>query len=513
MCTLLMHILADLILNNESSILKKTLDYAKQYNYRKNAATLEEAWRISVKGLSQALLTALDTYNDVSELNFDEDYSLDQIAAFGILEARRHRYRGISLEMFLGLMKYYRQAYLDLVLENDWSEPLKNKCLFFIIRFFDRVELGFIKEWTSEGSEKLLEQLQISNRIITSEKTKYLTLFESIPIPIITLNRDNLIDNLNHAAVELIDGTAVPGADYYSKYKARQRIEQIFPWLAEDFNAYIKGNNASIKIEKEVNYNNKGLRTILIIFKRILDISEQFKGTVIIFTDITERKQMEAAMSRLDQLNLVGQMAASLGHEIRNPMTTVRGFLQILKDRNEYVQDSDAFELMIEELDRANAIITEFLSLAKNKMVELKPVNLNSIIRKILPLVYANAMAQEKSIKVETEDIPDLLLDEKEIRQLILNLVRNGMESMSAGGDVTIRTFTENGKVVLSIQDQGHGIKSEVLQRLGTPFFTTKEDGTGLGLAVCYGIAVRHNASIDIKTNESGTNFLVSFPH
>jgi signal transduction histidine kinase len=121
-------------------------------------------------------------------------------------------------------------------------------------------------------------------------------------------------------------------------------------------------------------------------------------------------------------------------------------------------------------------------------------------------------MAQEKNIRIAIENIPDLLLDEKEIRQLLLNLLYNGLESMPSGGDITIRTYTENENVVLSIQDQGHGIKPEILEKLGTPFLTTKENGTGLGLAVCYGIAVRHNANINIKTSETGTTFLVNFP-
>ncbi len=306
-------------------------------------------------------------------------------------------------------------------------------------------------------------------------------------------------------------GKAAPGADYYSQNKVRQGIE-VFPWLIEEFNAFVTGDKVTSKIEKEINIGENGLINISIIFKRMLDVSEKFKGIVVIITDITKRKQMEAAMGKLDRLNLVGEMAASLGHEIRNPMTTVRGFLQLFMDKKCYHEDKDAFELMIEELDRANAILSEFILLAKNKIVELKPHNLNSIVIKLLPLIEANAMAQEKNVKLAIESIPDLLLDEKEIRQLILNLVYNGLESMTSGGVITISTALEYGNVVLSIQDQGHGINPEILEKLGTPFLTTKEDGTGLGLAVCYGIAVRHNADISIKTGATGTTFSVGFP-
>lgn len=227
--------------------------------------------------------------------------------------------------------------------------------------------------------------------------------------------------------------------------------------------------------------------------------------------DITDRKQIEIEMTRLDRLHLVGEMAASIGHEIRNPMTTVRGFLQLMRENKNYVQEREYFDIMIEELDRANSIISEFLSLAKNKIVELKPTNINSLISNISPLIQASARMQNKGIQIEMEDVPDLLVDEKEILQLIYNLVNNALEAMPAGGSVTIKTFIENENVVLGVRDQGHGIAYELLEKLGTPFFTTKEQGTGLGLAVCYGIATRHKAKIDIETSSSGTTFYVRF--
>lgn len=231
-----------------------------------------------------------------------------------------------------------------------------------------------------------------------------------------------------------------------------------------------------------------------------------------IITDITELRKMEVEITRLDRLNLVGEMAASIGHEIRNPMTTVRGFLQILRENKDYHKEMEYFELMIEEVDRANAIITQFLSLAKDKLIEPKPLNLNDLMRKLEPLIQVKAVSQEQSIKLELNELPDLILDSEEIRQLIFNFVDNGLESMPSGGEVTIRTFVENGCVVLAIQDHGQGIAPQLLDKLGTPFFTTKEHGTGLGLAVCYRIAARYNAKIDIETSSSGTAFYVRFP-
>lgn len=227
--------------------------------------------------------------------------------------------------------------------------------------------------------------------------------------------------------------------------------------------------------------------------------------------DITERKKVEKEMERLERLHLVGEMAAGIGHEVRNPMTTVRGFLQMLERKDEYVKHRGYFNLMIEELDRANSIITEYLSLARNRVVNFKVQNLNSIVEALSPLIMADAINSDKNIKFELGNTSDLFLDEREMRQLILNLVRNGLEAMSPGGILTVGTFMDGVDVVLSVQDQGSGIEPDVLDKIGDPFFTTKENGTGLGLSVCYSIAARHSATIEVKTSPTGTTFSVSF--
>jgi signal transduction histidine kinase len=224
------------------------------------------------------------------------------------------------------------------------------------------------------------------------------------------------------------------------------------------------------------------------------------------------RQQAASDVARLDRLRLVGQMAASIGHEVRNPLTTVKGYLQLFSRRPEYSAAKTQFHLMIDELDRANSIISEFLSLAHNKIVEKKLCNLNSIIQALEPLIRSDALISGISVHVHLEDIPDTLLDENEIRQLILNITRNGMEAMSAGGCLTFTTAADVQTVILSIADQGKGIAPNLIAKLGTPFFTTKETGTGLGLAVCYSIAHRHKAEIDVATGPDGTKFIIQFP-
>ena len=227
--------------------------------------------------------------------------------------------------------------------------------------------------------------------------------------------------------------------------------------------------------------------------------------------DITNEKKLEAEITRLDRLNLVGEMAAGIGHEVRNPMTTVRGFLQLLGGKERYAQDRVYFNLMVEELDRANSIISEYLSLAKNKAVNLEMKDLNKILRSLLPLMRADGLVTDNYIVLKTKKVPGLMLDEKEIRQLILNLVRNGLQAMEPDKTLTIKTFQEEDNVVLAVKDQGMGIPYDIIDRIGNPFFTTKDNGTGLGLAVCFSIAARHKAIIDFETGEQGTTFFVRF--
>lgn len=235
-------------------------------------------------------------------------------------------------------------------------------------------------------------------------------------------------------------------------------------------------------------------------------------GLTCFFQDISSRKIAEEEMVRLDRLNLVGQLAAGIGHEIRNPMTTVRGYLQLLGEKRDFASQKETFALMISELDRANSIITEFLSLARTRQTELQSQNLNDLIYNLYPLLEADSFIQQKSIRFIPGEIPNLNVNEKEISQAIINLIRNGLEAMPEKGCVTIKTYVENGDVVVSVQDEGTGIAADILNRIGTPFFTTKDTGTGLGLAICYKIIDSHNAKIQLETSPLGTTFFIIFP-
>jgi signal transduction histidine kinase len=265
--------------------------------------------------------------------------------------------------------------------------------------------------------------------------------------------------------------------------------------------------------------------------QRTADLS---KANLSLSLEITERKNIEEQLKLKNQelikayaelenaqaqviyqekMASIGQIAAAVAHEIRNPLTTVRGYLQLMGRKKQYQGYQEQLSIMIEEIDRANAIIREYLFLSREKVANLRGQSLNAIIECLLPLIQAAANEAKVLIKLELGEMKDLLLDENEIRQLLLNLVRNSIDAMPLGGEVIIRTVQKENYGVLSVSDQGSGIPPHVLNKLGTPFITTKDTGTGLGLPMCYQIVDRHKAKIEIETSTEGTTFMISFPY
>lgn len=237
-------------------------------------------------------------------------------------------------------------------------------------------------------------------------------------------------------------------------------------------------------------------------------------GAIAIYNDITEYERMREEMMKFDRLRLVAQMAAGVAHEIRNPMTVVRGYLQFLAGKTEE-NIQEHFSMMIEELDRANSIISNFLSLAQNRPPERKRCCINDIIGDIYPLIYGEAVKKGLSIDLSLcKNVACVSGHVKEIKQLILNLCRNAIEAMREKGRLFIATINTGERMQLVIEDTGCGISKEQMKRIFDPFYTTKDFGTGLGLAVSLNIAERHNATIVVESKRNrGTKFTVAFPH
>lgn len=285
--------LVELIQNNQPLLMKKILYYAKIHGYVKYTSTLEEAWVASVSGLSNALLNCIQNDKKIPEINVDQDYINEPIACFGNYEAQKHRRRGITLEMFLGLMKYYRQSYIDLIMDSITNQEQQHLYLLWVNRFFDQNEIAFCKEWNIQSKETLLSELQSTNRELANEKNKYLTIFESLPMPVMLFDINHYCNNINYAAQQFLQNNIFsPGHVYYNdNYKLK--AESVIPCIYEEYQVFCQGSDYEVTIEKVCESPILGKRNIIIKFHRMLDVSGKFRGTVIILTDQTEQKQIE----------------------------------------------------------------------------------------------------------------------------------------------------------------------------------------------------------------------------
>lgn len=219
----------------------------------------------------------------------------------------------------------------------------------------------------------------------------------------------------------------------------------------------------------------------------------------------------EREIAKLERFHTIGEMSATLAHEVRNPLSTIDGYIQLLKTKSDNTYVNNKLNVISKEVVRINSIISEYLSFSRDKDSGKESNDINSLIKSMEPLVQSDANKRRKSVFFDLENVPEFEMNEREIRQLIFNISRNGLEAMNEGGTLTIKTYQKEGKVILSISDEGHGIPNEIIDKINKPFFTTKNNGTGLGLSVCYRIVEQHNGNIDIETSESGTTFKINF--
>lgn len=392
-----------------------------------------------------------------------------------------------SAALIVTILNQYKREYKK---TREYSEQIEKQKL--------EIELQKNLKVINEQLQQEIAAHKITEANLRSSERRFSKAFNASPVPmcIFTLEYRRFID-VNESFVKLFE------------YQRQDIIGQHSSNLNVFYESLETAKENEVVRNLEVRFSTKSNRECIgLLSTEVITLNGE-QCLLGVLNDVTERHQMEKEIARLARLHLVGEMATGLGHEIRNPMTTVRGFLQLLQKSDP--KNQGYFDIMIEELDNANSIITEYLFLAKNKRLDLRKGNLNQIIQELYSSKQKESLDMDKNIHINTGEISDLFLDEREVRHLIRNLVDNGLEAMPSGGKVTITTFTEGEEVLLSVQDEGKGIEPDVLEKMGTPFFTTKENGTGLGLAVCYSIASRHNASVQIETGPKGTKIVVRF--
>ncbi len=245
--------------------------------------------------------------------------------------------------------------------------------------------------------------------------------------------------------------------------------------------------------------------------KLIPTIYKERETFQILIRDLTEQKKAEEMMHRTEKLSVVGQLAAGIAHEIRNPLTAIKGFTQLLKKENHH----DYLEVMLNELERIEDIVSDLLILAKPQPSKMEEVDIGILLEETVDLFRSEALLHNVEMKLDI-DLGDSLIkgESNKLKQVFINLLKNAIEAMPNGGGITVSAMrTSNGEIMTKIQDEGMGIPEERISNLGEPFYSTKEKGTGLGLMICNRIIKNHAGTISIesKVNE-GTTINVLFP-
>ncbi len=247
-------------------------------------------------------------------------------------------------------------------------------------------------------------------------------------------------------------------------------------------------------------------------FESKINITHKLIYTTI--TDETEKYQLKQELDHQNSLKLLGQLAATIAHEIRNPMTSIKGFLELVK-LNSTEENMKYLNIMKSELVRMEEILAEVLDLSKPVERKFDSISIPKIVMEVEEIMKPLAAIHQIviQVKVPKTHSAETLGNANRIKQMLINLVKNAVEEMHHGGTITISVRMVNGKIQLAVSDEGKGIEKDKLARLFTPFYTTKSDGTGLGLQFVKQVMEEHNGSIRVnsKVNE-GSTFVAEFP-
>jgi signal transduction histidine kinase len=556
--------LAGCLQEGEERLMDKVLEYAIQHGYSRYTSTLKEAWRISISGLTRSFAKALGDPGGITELGPDQDYSSDPIAAFGIDEARLHRKRGVRLDMFLGLLKYYRQAYQEVVqAEAGLCAADKEMCHHIMDRLFDRVEIGFCTEWAASGSRHL-DELQSGNRAITNEKNKFLTIFESLPFPVILLDEQNQIDNRNHAASLWLGGHGVPGACYYgakcdlkSKDTCQPRtveaMQTLPEWLMPEVEKFSAHRDLQYDyLQKEIQVGEDPL-LYFVQLSKMMDISGKFAGSVMMVQDFTaerkaeeERSRFKAQLLQSDKMASIGQLAAGVAHEINNPIGFIASNLNRLEEytadlihlmefydrltaavdtpdpgeqelksvlaRVREAESSVDLDFLCEDIqavihecqegaDRVRRIVADLKDFAHPGVTEPQHADINRCLESTLNMLR-NELKYKVTLEKDYGQIPEILCQPHQLNQVFVNILVNAAQAIEKSGTIRISTRINGDFIRIRITDSGCGMTTEQAKRAFEPFYTTKPvgTGTGMGLYIAFQIIEQHKGQIGVSS-------------
>lgn len=356
---------------------------------------------------------------------------------------------------------------------------------------------------------KELEVYSYEDLQAQAEKSNYdlfYQVFQGLAEGLLLWNDDYQIIDLN------------PAGEKITGLKKEEVFKKSLKQLLEQMNQRKKDINKEIVLTDSD--NSKGILTLQIDGSQDICIEYTTKRHIFknihltVFRDVTEREQLLEKLQKSDTLSVVGQLAAGIAHEIRNPLTALKGFIQLVENSSK-TENRLYFDVIKNELDRIDSIINELLILAKPKNRLYTWKNIVSLVEETIDLLKPQAMLHNIQFSLKKDnDIPEIFCEPYQLKKVFINIIKNAIEVMPNGGYISIKIEKNCEKEIsISITDEGKGIPESQLKSLGQPFFTTKEKGTGLGLMVSYQIIKEHHGTIEVKSIvDKGTTFKINLP-
>jgi len=375
---------------------------------------------------------------------------------------------------------------------------------------------AYLAEQLRRKEEELKERITDYSQL---EKL-YEHIVQNVASGLITVNEKGLITSFNRMAEEI---TGFKWGEVYQK-----KIADLFPGFI------IKESLSSVGMGKELAKIQQGrwetkfqrkdgtILTLGFSVSPLKDSNDNEIGTIFIFQDLTKIREMEEDLKRADRLAAIGTMAAGLAHEIRNPLASISGSIEILKEEMDGSgQSPKLMDIVLREIGRLDSLIADFLLFARPSSPQKNLVHLNKIITDLLQVINNNPECRPSiNFFTKFEEEIYLLGDEQQLKQAFWNLLINALQAMPHGGEINItlrRVYStdqnEPGQVEIIISDTGVGIAESDLDKIFNPFFTTKEQGTGLGLSIVHRIIEGHGGKITVQSKlNKGTIFRITLP-
>ncbi len=372
----------------------------------------------------------------------------------------------------------------------------------------DVLSLSKMREpWKERAHDLFMEHAQAA-------PSKYENILQQMDSAVILFDESGVLSFINVEAAKLLQ---VP-----RKQLAGRSIVELFhhPMIARDKRRMlVRTYRETIQRRKRYHeITDRHGRTYMV----TLTYGEQMDGDYL-FTikDVSDFKRIEQTAVQNDKLAILGKIAAAIAHEIRNPLTSIRGFIQLLRPHLVQLGKEEYARIILAEIDRANDIIFEFLNSSKPTAPLTSEIPISSLLREVVLLIESDALM--RGCEIDLQDANDsskmvVAIDVKQIKQVVLNMMRNALEAIREvdhlrKGRISISSRMEGRYVAICIQDNGSGMDERTLERLFDPFFTTKDEGTGLGLSVSYRIIRNHGGSIEVDSVKGEwTEFIIRLP-